>query len=196
MRIHWKNWSTIIIITSKLRRWSNQHQRKQLFRYLKLCLSSLQDMFDLGKHIWAVEVSWEFSLQPLLQTAWFPAGRLHNVAEDRGQVSSAPGMAGQSFSVRHFLSQLFQSNIVQDIAFINPANVVFVYLLVSGYCRVMLLSTDSLIKTLLQVRDCVDSSVVQEAELQAIVLACLYLSYSYMGNEIRSVPPSPVWRKL
>ena len=52
----------------------------------------------------------------------------------------------------------------QDIAFINPANVVFVYLLV---------------------RDCVDSNVVQEAELQAIVLACLYLSYSYMGNEIR-----------
>ena len=54
----------------------------------------------------------------------------------------------------------------QDIAFINPANVVFVYLLV---------------------RDCVDSNVVQETELQAIVLACLYLSYSYMGNEIRSV---------
>ena len=53
----------------------------------------------------------------------------------------------------------------QDIAFINPANVVFVYLLV---------------------RDCVDSNVVQETELQAIVLACLYLSYSYMGNEIRS----------
>jgi len=57
----------------------------------------------------------------------------------------------------------------QDIAFINPANVVFVYLLV---------------------RDCVDSSVVQEAELQAIVLACLYLSYSYMGNEI-SYPLKP-----
>ena len=53
---------------------------------------------------------------------------------------------------------------LQDIAFINPANVVFVYLLV---------------------RDCVDSNVVQETELQAIVLACLYLSYSYMGNEIR-----------
>jgi len=57
----------------------------------------------------------------------------------------------------------------QDIAFINPANVVFVYLLV---------------------RDCVDSSVVQETELQAIVLACLYLSYSYMGNEI-SYPLKP-----
>ena len=36
-----------------------------------------------------------------------------------------------------------------------------------------------------QVRDCVDSNIVQETELQAIVLACLYLSYSYMGNEIR-----------
>jgi len=57
----------------------------------------------------------------------------------------------------------------QDIAFINPANVVFVYLLV---------------------RDCVDSNVVQETELQAIVLACLYLSYSYMGNEI-SYPLKP-----
>lgn len=57
----------------------------------------------------------------------------------------------------------------QDIAFINPANVVFVYLLV---------------------RDCVDSNIVQETELQAIVLACLYLSYSYMGNEI-SYPLKP-----
>jgi len=57
----------------------------------------------------------------------------------------------------------------QDIAFINPANVVFVYLLV---------------------RDCVDSNIQKESELQAIVLACLYLSYSYMGNEI-SYPLKP-----
>jgi cyclin-dependent kinase 5 activator 1 len=57
----------------------------------------------------------------------------------------------------------------QDIAFINPANVVFVYLLV---------------------RDCVDHSITKETELQAIVLACLYLSYSYMGNEI-SYPLKP-----
>jgi len=57
----------------------------------------------------------------------------------------------------------------QDIAFINPANVVFVYLLV---------------------RDCVDHNIVKETELQAIVLACLYLSYSYMGNEI-SYPLKP-----
>jgi cyclin-dependent kinase 5 activator 1 len=57
----------------------------------------------------------------------------------------------------------------QDIAFINPANVVFVYLLV---------------------RDCVDHNIVKETELQAVVLACLYLSYSYMGNEI-SYPLKP-----
>lgn len=57
----------------------------------------------------------------------------------------------------------------QDIAFINPANVVFVYLLV---------------------RECVDHNIVKETELQAIVLACLYLSYSYMGNEI-SYPLKP-----
>ena len=75
---------------------------------------------------------------------------------------------------------------LQDIAFINPANVVFVYLLV---------------------RDCVDHNIVKETELQvkpfptlsncfqlsstqAVVLACLYLSYSYMGNEI-SYPLKP-----
>jgi len=57
----------------------------------------------------------------------------------------------------------------QDIAFINPANVVFVYLLV---------------------RDCVDENITAETELQAIVLTCLYLSYSYMGNEI-SYPLEP-----
>ncbi|XP_023344168.1 cyclin-dependent kinase 5 activator 1 [Eurytemora carolleeae] len=57
----------------------------------------------------------------------------------------------------------------QDIAFINPANVVFVYLLV---------------------RDCVDENITKESELQAIVLTCLYLSYSYMGNEI-SYPLKP-----
>jgi cyclin-dependent kinase 5 activator 1 len=57
----------------------------------------------------------------------------------------------------------------QDIAFINPANVVFVYLLV---------------------RDSVDENITQETELQAIVLTCLYLSYSYMGNEI-SYPLKP-----
>ena len=57
----------------------------------------------------------------------------------------------------------------QDIAFINPANVVFVFLLV---------------------RDIVSSDVESEHDLQAAVLTCLYLSYSYMGNEI-SYPLKP-----
>ncbi|CAO1407800.1 unnamed protein product [Diamesa hyperborea] len=57
----------------------------------------------------------------------------------------------------------------QDVAFINPANVVFVYMLV---------------------RDMVDGNETKELELQATVLTCLYLSYSYMGNEI-SYPLKP-----
>ncbi|KAK2727526.1 cyclin-dependent kinase 5 activator 1-like [Artemia franciscana] len=57
----------------------------------------------------------------------------------------------------------------QDIAFVNPANVVFVYLLV---------------------RELVAETIETETELQAIVLTCLYLSYSYMGNEI-SYPLKP-----
>lgn len=57
----------------------------------------------------------------------------------------------------------------QDIAFINPANVVFVYMLV---------------------RELVNEEIDNERELQAVVLTCLYLSYSYMGNEI-SYPLKP-----
>ncbi|XP_059476963.1 cyclin-dependent kinase 5 activator 1 [Neocloeon triangulifer] len=57
----------------------------------------------------------------------------------------------------------------QDVAFINPANIVFVYMLV---------------------RDLVHEDVESEQELQAVVLTCLYLSYSYMGNEI-SYPLKP-----
>lgn len=57
----------------------------------------------------------------------------------------------------------------QDVAFINPANVVFLYMLV---------------------RDLVDGEETCEQELQASVLTCLYLSYSYMGNEI-SYPLKP-----
>ncbi|EDW28394.1 GL18974 [Drosophila persimilis] len=57
----------------------------------------------------------------------------------------------------------------QDVAFINPANVVFVYMLV---------------------RDLVDGEESKESDLQASVLTCLYLSYSYMGNEI-SYPLKP-----
>ncbi|XP_064455035.1 cyclin-dependent kinase 5 activator 1-like [Ornithodoros turicata] len=57
----------------------------------------------------------------------------------------------------------------QDIAFINPANVVFLYMLV---------------------RELVDEDVSSERELQAVLLTCLYLSYAYMGNEI-SYPLKP-----
>ncbi|CAH1154507.1 unnamed protein product [Phaedon cochleariae] len=57
----------------------------------------------------------------------------------------------------------------QDVAFINPANVVFVYMLV---------------------RDLVKPDIECERDLQAVVLTCLYLSYSYMGNEI-SYPLKP-----
>lgn len=58
----------------------------------------------------------------------------------------------------------------QDQAFVTPANVVFVYLL----CREM-----------------IDGDVVSsEHDLQAALLTCLYLSYSYMGNEI-SYPLKP-----
>ena len=54
----------------------------------------------------------------------------------------------------HLLHFLFFT--LQDIAFINPANVVFVYLLV---------------------KDMTDENISKEQELQAIVLTCLYLSY-------------------
>lgn len=40
------------------------------------------------------------------------------------------------------------------------------------------------------VRELVDERVKSEHELQAVVLTCLYMSYSYMGNEI-SYPLKP-----
>ncbi|XP_067825197.1 cyclin-dependent kinase 5 activator 1b [Heptranchias perlo] len=57
----------------------------------------------------------------------------------------------------------------QDQGFVTPANVVFVYML----CR-----------------DVISSEIATEHELQATLLTCLYLSYSYMGNEI-SYPLKP-----
>ncbi|XP_066521313.1 cyclin-dependent kinase 5 activator 2a [Hoplias malabaricus] len=57
----------------------------------------------------------------------------------------------------------------QDQGFITPANLVFVYLL----CR-----------------EAVTEDVSSEYELQATFLTCLYLAYSYMGNEI-SYPLKP-----
>ncbi|NXS67247.1 CD5R2 kinase, partial [Pandion haliaetus] len=58
----------------------------------------------------------------------------------------------------------------QDQGFITPANLVFVYLL----CREALRGED----------------IGSQAELQAAFLTCLYLAYSYMGNEI-SYPLKP-----
>ncbi|XP_073539271.1 cyclin-dependent kinase 5 activator 1 [Phyllobates terribilis] len=57
----------------------------------------------------------------------------------------------------------------QDQGFITPANVVFLYML----CR-----------------DVISSELNSEQELQASLLTCVYLSYSYMGNEI-SYPLKP-----
>ncbi|XP_077108777.1 cyclin-dependent kinase 5 activator 1 [Ranitomeya variabilis] len=57
----------------------------------------------------------------------------------------------------------------QDQGFITPANVVFLYML----CR-----------------DIISSELNSEQELQASLLTCVYLSYSYMGNEI-SYPLKP-----
>ncbi|XP_027523715.1 cyclin-dependent kinase 5 activator 1 [Corapipo altera] len=57
----------------------------------------------------------------------------------------------------------------QDQGFITPANVVFLYML----CR-----------------DVISAEVATDHELQAVLLTCLYLSYSYMGNEI-SYPLKP-----
>ncbi|MED6251431.1 hypothetical protein ATANTOWER_030659 [Ataeniobius toweri] len=57
----------------------------------------------------------------------------------------------------------------QDIGFITPANVVFVYLL----CQ-----------------DAITESVNSAVELQGTFQTCLYLAYSYMGNEI-SYPLKP-----
>ncbi|CAJ1071362.1 cyclin-dependent kinase 5 activator 2b [Xyrichtys novacula] len=57
----------------------------------------------------------------------------------------------------------------QDQGFITPANVVFVYLL----CE-----------------DTIEDSISTAAELQGTFQTCLYLAYSYMGNEI-SYPLKP-----
>ena len=59
----------------------------------------------------------------------------------------------------------------QDIGFINPANVVFVY---------------TLLRELLQA----ERKLLSSRQLRAQVLTCLYLSYAYMGNEI-SYPVKP-----
>jgi len=57
----------------------------------------------------------------------------------------------------------------QEIPFLNPTNIIFFYMMV---------------------RDTVDTNIVTVQDLQSTVLTCLYLSYSYMGNEI-SYPLKP-----
>lgn len=56
-----------------------------------------------------------------------------------------------------------------ELAFINPPHVVFLFMLL---------------------KECLDYNISSERELHTIVMACLYLSYSYMGNEI-SYPLKP-----
>lgn len=56
----------------------------------------------------------------------------------------------------------------QEQVFVNPANIVFVYLLLRETLTYVVPS--STIKTV--------------TELHAIILTCLYLAFSYMGNEI------------
>jgi len=57
----------------------------------------------------------------------------------------------------------------QEIAFINPANIVFLYMML---------------------RELVNEDIQNELELRAVVMTSLYLSYAYMGNEI-SYPLQP-----
>ncbi|CAD6185848.1 unnamed protein product [Caenorhabditis auriculariae] len=60
----------------------------------------------------------------------------------------------------------------QDIAFINPANLVFVFMIVRD------LLPDE------------ENAILSLEDLHAWVMTCLYVSYSYMGNEI-SYPLKP-----
>ena len=56
----------------------------------------------------------------------------------------------------------------QEQVFVNPANIVFVYLLVRETLAHIIPST----------------TIKSVTELHAIILTCLYLAFSYMGNEI------------
>ncbi|ESO06128.1 hypothetical protein HELRODRAFT_63876 [Helobdella robusta] len=61
----------------------------------------------------------------------------------------------------------------QDVAFINPANIIFIYFLVSSELETPLMD-----------------EIIDVNNLQALVLTCFYLAYTYMGNEI-SYPSKP-----
>lgn len=92
-----------------------------------------------------------------------------HVAQSSGSQPFAPRMAGTVATLPHVLQTISTTFNSKDVAFINPANVVFVYMLV---------------------RELVSGEESKESDLQASVLTCLYLSYSYMGNEI-SYPLKP-----
>uniref|UniRef100_A0A0N5ATA8 Cyclin-dependent kinase 5 activator n=1 Tax=Syphacia muris TaxID=451379 RepID=A0A0N5ATA8_9BILA len=59
----------------------------------------------------------------------------------------------------------------QDVAFLNPGNLVFVYMVLKDVIPAV-------------------NKISNMQELQSVVLTCLYVSYSYMGNEI-SYPLKP-----
>uniref|UniRef100_A0AC35UDI7 Cyclin-dependent kinase 5 activator 1-like n=1 Tax=Rhabditophanes sp. KR3021 TaxID=114890 RepID=A0AC35UDI7_9BILA len=65
----------------------------------------------------------------------------------------------------------------QDIAFLNPANMVFFFMLV---------------RSVLNEEE--DFPIKNIGDLQSVVLTCLYVSYSYMGNEIKSI--MRMWRMI
>jgi cyclin-dependent kinase 5 activator 1 len=64
---------------------------------------------------------------------------------------------------RHLILQGWQEQV-----FVNPANIVFVYLIVRDTLTYVIPST----------------TIQSVSELHSIVLTCLYLAFSYMGNEI------------
>ncbi|CAF1447439.1 unnamed protein product [Adineta steineri] len=64
---------------------------------------------------------------------------------------------------RHLILQGWQEHV-----FVNPANIVFFYLIVRDTLTYVVPST----------------TIKSVSELHSIVLTCLYLSFSYMGNEI------------
>ncbi|KHN81944.1 Cyclin-dependent kinase 5 activator 1 [Toxocara canis] len=91
----------------------------------------------------------------------------------------------------------------QDVAFINPANLVFVYMLIkdmipeddsidTGWQDVAFINPANLVFVYMLIKDMIpeDDSIDTVEELQSLVLTCLYISYSYMGNEI-SYPLKP-----
>ncbi|KAK6050871.1 Cyclin-dependent kinase 5 activator protein, partial [Cooperia oncophora] len=74
----------------------------------------------------------------------------------------------------------------QDVAFINPANLVFVFLIIREVIpgKQVPMDMDNPKRT----RN--EESIHTVDDLHAWVLTCLYISYSYMGNEI-SYPLKP-----